>query len=54
MLELLVLSTRVIVMREGEIAGDMPGYRMAVSKGIGDISSLEEQFMALATNVERH
>jgi len=46
MVELLGLSSRVLVMRKGQIVGELPGYQKA--GGEADVHSLEERFMALA------
>ena len=46
MVELLGLSSRVLVMRKGQIVGELPGYQTA--GGETDVNSLEERFMALA------
>ena len=46
MVELLGLSSRVLVMRKGQIVGELPGYQKA--RGEMGVHSLEERFMALA------
>ena len=46
MVELLGLSSRVLVMRKGRIVGELPGYQAAGADV--DVNSLEERFMALA------
>ena len=46
MVELLGLCSRVLVMRKGQVVGELPGYQTA--GGETDVHSLEERFMALA------